>query len=1212
MVANDDVTSSSPLSSGVSARGKKVHVDLSNPAFRKPMEYGWKRELVYRNTSDSSGLKRMADIYYYTPLGKKVRSNREVIENLVGEDLTLDNFTFFKEPLGLDDPTKEIIRVAKRVATKEAFGAPPKKLVKASKTTPTKEPKEPSNDAATPEQQEHQLGKPVVVLNKDAVNIPSPKEPSPVPGAAAPTPKQKPASRAFPRVKVTPVRSQRKSQNVTPNTTPTSKTPASSRSKKDPNTSGELVMGMLPPQWKDPTSVPNKKSTSLTPGSANTSPQVSPAPPAGAKVALPTPSSLSKNSPRSSTAKMGKKMESPCSIQCLGQMGIIPSLQCRVCLCLYHPECVGLGPLTDTIHCYVCKKCQQVLKEGKSTASTPKLADKNIVTKVTSTTPPPLTPISTLGSVSNNNKASTSNASSNVQSTSPGSTPPKLQRLPRTNDASGKLQMVPRYVKVTCQDARPAGNVVTAVSSATSGSANSASKKTNIVGSVTTWLPSSSTIQINSAASVPYKTADTATSSKVQAAVVAPASIPEADAEQDPLNAQGLLRMEGRRYIVVQKHNVLSVSPPAAPTPAPKLGATLGEGTSFTDRPAPFALGAGGLVIGSLPPPSASTVNRQGIMNRPQILFTTAPGVGAQPVPRPSSSATVTSGSSILPKPTTTFLMGTGSGPRLQNPPGVILVPVVPNASMNSTAGGEGSNAPQQQQFVLVNAPGTGFLFSNLQSTQQQVANVTATATSTASATITTAATGTKVTAVKQTKEVISEEVRAKRIESERQFMQFFMQNLGAGYTALGQVFQYLKVQELLRAGRVCRMWKDLASQASLWRTVRMKNSQVVNWKGCADALRRYGTEELDLRKMLIPGKAIAMWDEFCSVVGTIPSLRRLELCKCPADVLDRIAAQCPQLQSLTALSVKCSAIDLQFVQNFKNLQELRLKSIQGIDLMCSLDVLKNLTNLKHLSLTTFKEFGRKNPNVIGSITSLESLELGDFCDFPDSFGQSLTNLTNLQRLRLEKGQGKMCPTFKVLAGIRTLPRLTQLELVNFDIKPGFDVALEQCTNIRRLLIIPTYVSQSATTNHMVLGGVTKLGGSLVDFVWGVTHELLRVTELFVDQCEGQKGARVAPKDNKKNGTSDSIPVLKPVPGLVVDSLSENGSDSKGADSKQKAPREEISDENKTSAATQQVDIVPLSELQMLLTNALPNTKVKILKIPFHATWRQSIGEHSH
>ena len=34
---------------------------------------------MFRNTSEST-FKKMADIYYYTPSGKKVRSNREVLE----------------------------------------------------------------------------------------------------------------------------------------------------------------------------------------------------------------------------------------------------------------------------------------------------------------------------------------------------------------------------------------------------------------------------------------------------------------------------------------------------------------------------------------------------------------------------------------------------------------------------------------------------------------------------------------------------------------------------------------------------------------------------------------------------------------------------------------------------------------------------------------------------------------------------------------------------------------------------------------------------------------------------------------------------------------------------------------------------------------------------------------------------------------------------
>lgn len=69
------------VSGGASPGGKhKSPVDMSNPLYKEPFKYGWKRELVFRASHDSS-FKKMADIYYYTPKGKKVRSFREVAES---------------------------------------------------------------------------------------------------------------------------------------------------------------------------------------------------------------------------------------------------------------------------------------------------------------------------------------------------------------------------------------------------------------------------------------------------------------------------------------------------------------------------------------------------------------------------------------------------------------------------------------------------------------------------------------------------------------------------------------------------------------------------------------------------------------------------------------------------------------------------------------------------------------------------------------------------------------------------------------------------------------------------------------------------------------------------------------------------------------------------------------------------------------------------
>lgn len=49
----------------------------------------------------------------------------------------------------------------------------------------------------------------------------------------------------------------------------------------------------------------------------------------------------------------GNKPFPPCSIRCLGGQGAIPTLQCRICLCLYHHECVGYT-MHPTLP-YVCK-----------------------------------------------------------------------------------------------------------------------------------------------------------------------------------------------------------------------------------------------------------------------------------------------------------------------------------------------------------------------------------------------------------------------------------------------------------------------------------------------------------------------------------------------------------------------------------------------------------------------------------------------------------------------------------------------------------------------------------------------------------------------------------------------------------------------------------------------------------------------------------------
>ncbi|XP_039748268.1 uncharacterized protein LOC120625300 isoform X2 [Pararge aegeria] len=396
-------------------------------------------------------------------------------------------------------------------------------------------------------------------------------------------------------------------------------------------------------------------------------------------------------------------------------------------------------------------------------------------------------------------------------------------------------------------------------------------------------------------------------------------------------------------------------------------------------------------------------------------------------------------------------------------------------------------------------------------------------------------------------------------------------------YNIAVQIFQYLGMRDLSRSARVCKLWQQLAATPALWRHVRMKNSHVSDWAGLCSALKRHGTRWLDLRKMLLPPNDALFWDHFAQHIGSVDTLERLELCRCPARAVQAACERLPGLRALAAPAIRDARLDPSPLAGLPRLELLRLKSLAGLSLTRDLRPLAALTRLQHLSLTSIKELGWCACEVVGQLEQLESLELGE-CSFGGSFAAALGKLVKLRRLRLERGVAH-CAAPALLRALSVLPKLTRLELVNFDVKVGFDDALAECKNIQRLLIIPTYVSQSATTNKQVLSGVLRLKETLTHLMWGVTIELLRVTELFIDQCEAGEG------ESKRRDVGECIPVLKPVPGC------------------------RLPDDHRTVAGPPQVEILPIPTLQRLLAAQLPNTKLKLLRIPFHATWRQSLAD---
>ncbi|XP_029174154.1 uncharacterized protein LOC114942858 [Nylanderia fulva] len=1032
---------SSRVSRGASPGGRqKAAVDMSDPLYKEPFKYGWKRELVFRASNDSS-FKRMADIYYYTPKGKKVRSFREVAESLSSKELTIDNFTFFKEPIGVNDPEKEIVRHAKKIGS--SGGPMGRKSISTKKATPIKKPvQEPPAKKAVQEPttrksvQEVATRKsvqesPASVSAPVHAEVPKPA-PAPVPVSTKATPKATKAASSAYKTKAA-----------------TKKTPQI----KMKSTVEESEM--LPPQ----------RSTANTRRSQQ---------------------AVEKVTSIKTKRLLTPKVQEPCSIRCSTSMGLIPSLQCRVCLCLYHPECVDGMEFAGSDE-YVCKNCQPDTKESH-TPNNPSL------------TPPPLIPISMLGAQNAKPKHQTN------------SSPPKLQRIPKSDSTDAQTRNSSKTTKISTAN----------------------SSLPNVDKKEGTWFPQTENEFLQSH-----------------------------DGTM-PKPAQNIALMGGKRYIVVPKNNAMAVQPAITVRPD-KIG----------DKP-PM------LQDGSFIDISSNVENSMTKLRAPptkHLNIDLSEKVNITPDKEISKDATAHSmdfTSAAITEEITEALVNKNNKDSIDIPKEDKLIEkILENKSFTADT----DYVPEKEKVDTSSkvsedtsacAPMHKTDTANtLEANAETIKAVRQQSLSSKAGT---------VTKIKSNKR--------KQNQQELEQQHNFMSSVCAGYYALLRIFQYLKVQELLRAGRVCKMWHDLAAHPSLWKTVRMKNSQVTDWDGLAETLQRRGTQHLDLRKMLVAGESDNIWKKFLTIIPRVTSLVKLELCRCPVMVVEEVIKSCPQLEVLSAMSIKCDSLNLESIGNLSRCQELRLKAISGMSLQQDLTSLQDLIHLTQLSLTSVKELGKKKIEIIQVLVNLETLELGECSDFPDKFGTNvLIKLNKLERLRLEKGQGSCC-TFDILEGVSKLENLCQMELVNFDVKNGFDKCLANCKNIKRLLIIPTYISQSATSNNMVLGGVTELSNNLTHFIWGVTLELLRVTELFVDQCNLMS----------KQVTGDSIPVLKPVPCLrLIADVEDENENQKGDDKQQ------------PQLSTPQVDILPLPQLQKLLLTALPKTRVKILKIPFHATWRQSI-----
>lgn len=118
-----------------------------------------------------------------------------------------------------------------------------------------------------------------------------------------------------------------------------------------------------------------------------------------------------------------------------------------------------------------------------------------------------------------------------------------------------------------------------------------------------------------------------------------------------------------------------------------------------------------------------------------------------------------------------------------------------------------------------------------------------------------------------------------------------------------------------------------------------------------------------------------------------------------------------------------------------------------------------------------------------------------------------------------------------------------------------------------------------------------KLSKNLTHLVWGLTHELLRVTDLFITQYQqNQHSIGYNLELSHAREQTNNIPILR-------------------TRKPKQRPDVVASENDKEKDKSDNVDILSVPALEKLLDTMMPDAKTRVLKVPFSGTVRVYLSE---
>ncbi|ODM98753.1 Immunoglobulin A1 protease autotransporter [Orchesella cincta] len=355
---------------------------------RAVLDAGWKREVVMRSPGSTG--RKTGDVYYYSPDGTKYRSSKQVAQHLAettDSPFTIDNFSFAKVRISTN-PDQEIVR--------KAYDGKSPPRAQSKPASPKAKPPQPSKSDTSKIGAKASTSKDINDGDSRSVTE------EPVKGLSSRRSIQPPKRYSGDAVLLLSKRSKIQDDK------------RGSNSNK-----GLMQMGMLPPKYpkgmEDSSSNLSEGMDYNDQGSNQEDPsggnsmamkeiaedslfQISALRQSGGidvdhmqkyvehqkKMAQKNVDQATAGDADGATTTRPKKQERiPCSIRCPGMTGEIPNLQCSICLCLFHAECLGLPP-NLTYNNFVCQNCRDL--KARQTAFQKKDVDASPTTSAAPST----------------------------------------------------------------------------------------------------------------------------------------------------------------------------------------------------------------------------------------------------------------------------------------------------------------------------------------------------------------------------------------------------------------------------------------------------------------------------------------------------------------------------------------------------------------------------------------------------------------------------------------------------------------------------------------------------------------------------------------------------------------------------------------------------------------------------------------------------------